>query len=251
MNSEKNNQEKYGDSFQQKSKYKRGNLPSGGLNWSTKPKTYKIYENPISFIKLPVPKFNQEIKFWEVIINRASRRNIINKPISLMQLSQLLFGMTGITREYPRFAYRTVPSAGGLYPIETYMAVNNLDDLEQGIYHYNIREHAIELIKTGNFREKIAAGCLNQRIAAKACVDFLWTAVVERTKWKYKQRGYRYIYLDAGHIGQNFYLTAQALKLGACSIGAIYDDELNDILDIDGVKETVIYVGVIGKVLKK
>ncbi|MBD3228282.1 MAG: SagB/ThcOx family dehydrogenase [Candidatus Lokiarchaeota archaeon] len=248
MKSEKKYQEKYGDFFQQRSKYKRGKLPRGGLNWSTKPKTYKIYDNPISFIKLPDPKLDKDIKFWNIIIRRASRRNINDKPISIMQLSQLLFGITGITREYSQFAFRTIPSAGGLYPIETYISVNNIENLKQGIYHYNIKEHAIELLKTGNFREKVAAGCLNQNIAAKASVDFLWTAIVERTKWKYKQRGYRYIYLDAGHIGQNFYLVAEALGLGACSIGAIYDDELNELLDLDGVKETVIYVGVVGNI---
>lgn len=71
----------------------------------------------------------------------------------------------------------------------------------------------------------------------------------ERSRWKYLQRCYRYIYLDAGHIGQNFYLNAEALGLGACTIGAIYYDEINDLLGIDGINETCIYVGAIGKKL--
>ncbi len=75
----------------------------------------------------------------------------------------------------------------------------------------------------------------------------MWTAIIERSKWKYLQRCYRYIYMDAGHIGQNFYLIAEALGLGACTIGAIYDDEINDLLEIDGINETAIYIGVIGK----
>ena len=93
----------------------------------------------------------------------------------------------------------------------------------------------------------MARGCLDQSIAYNSAVNFIWTAVIERSKWKYLQRCYRYIYLDAGHIGQNLYLTAEALGLGACTIGAIYDDELNNLLNIDGIDETAIYVGVVGK----
>jgi SagB-type dehydrogenase family enzyme len=248
MSSNKNQQEKYGDNFQQQSKYERGKLPGGYLNWSTKPKTYKVYENPIDFIELPAPKFDPEVKFWDVVRNRQPRRKFINKSLSLMQLSQLLFGTTGITREYPQFSHRIIPSAGALYPIETYISVNNVEDLKRGIYHYNIREHAIELIKEGDFRRSVAEGCLGQSIAERSGVNLLWSAMVERTKWKYKQRGYRYVYLDCGHIGQNFYLVAEALGLGACGIGAIYDDELNKILYIDGIKETVIYVGATGNI---
>jgi len=81
-------------------------------------------------------------------------------------------------------------------------------------------------------------------------VNFVWTAIIEISKWKYLQRCYRYIYLDAGHIGQNFYLIAEALGLGACTIGAIYDDEINELLEIDGNNETTIYVGVMGKKFK-
>jgi len=84
-------------------------------------------------------------------------------------------------------------------------------------------------------------------MAYKSAVNILWTAIIERSKWKYLQRCYRYIYMDAGHMGQNFYLITEALGLGACTIGAIYDEELNQLLDIDGINETSIYVGVLGR----
>jgi SagB-type dehydrogenase family enzyme len=155
--------------------------------------------------------------------------------------------MTGLTRIFPKFAFRTVPSAGGLYPIEVYPIINNVEDLERGIYHYNIPEHSLEFLKEGDVRNEIAKACLDQQIAFKSAVNFVWTAVIERSKWKYLQRCYRYIYLDAGHIGQNFYLIAEALGLGACTIGAIYDDEINNLLGLDGISETSIYVGVVGK----
>jgi SagB-type dehydrogenase family enzyme len=237
----------YGDDFQQKSKYFRGNLPRHQLNWLKKPKTFKTYPNALKIIKLPDPELDKDIPFWNVILNRHSTRKFKDEAITLSKLSIFLFGMTGLTRIFPQYAFRTVPSAGGLYPIEVYVVINNINNLERGIYHYNISKHSLELIKNGDFRTEIAKGCLDQQIAYNAAVNFVWTAVIERSKWKYLQRCYRYIYMDVGHIGQNFYLIAEALGLGACTIGAIYDDEINDLLGIDGIQETAIYVGVIGK----
>jgi len=237
-----------GDNFQRKSKYIRNRLPQHRLDWERKPESYKTYPNAIKTIKLPNPKFNEDIKFWDVIINRKSSRNFKNEPITQEQLSLLLFGMTGLTRIFPNYAFRTIPSAGGLYPIEVYPVINNVENFKKGIFHYNIPKHSLELVKDGDFRSGVAKGCLDQNIAYKSAVNFIWTAIIERSKWKYLQRCYRYIYLDAGHIGQNFYLIAEALGLGACTIGAIYDDELNELLDIDGINETTIYVGVIGKI---
>ena len=241
------NSENYGDNFQQKSKYVRNMLPRHQLDWVNKPGSYKTYLNAVKSIKLPEPEFNNETPFWQVILNRQSVRKFSNESISLTHLSLLLFGMTGLTRIFPQSAFRTVPSAGGLYPIEVYMVINNVEGIEQGIYHYNIPKHSLELLKEGDFRTDIMNGCLDQKMAYNSAVDFVWTAIIERSKWKYLQRCYRYIYLDAGHIGQSFYLIADALGLGACTIGAIYDDEINSLLEIDGVNETAIYVGVVGK----
>ncbi len=240
----------YGDEFQQKSKYIREQLPRHQLDWSKKPDSFKTYPSAIKIINLPNPEFDKEIRFWSVILNRQSTRKFKNDPITLSQLSLLLFGMTGLTRIFPQVAFRTVPSAGGLYPIEVYPVVNNVENLNQGIYHYNIAKHRLELLKEGDFRLEIAKGCLDQGMAFNSAVDFVWTAIIERSSWKYLQRCYRYIYMDAGHIGQNFYLIAEALGLGACTIGAIYDDEINVVLGIDGDNETAIYVGVIGKKIK-
>ena len=237
----------YGDNFQLKSKYIRGNLPRHQLNWVEKPKIFKTYPNALKIVKLPDPEFNKDIQFWNVILNRQSTRKFRNEPITLSDLSSLLFGMTGLTRIFPQYAFRTVPSAGGLYPIEVYPTINNVENLEKGIYHYNISKHHLELLKEGDFRTEIAKGCLDQQIAFNSAVNFVWTVIIERSRWKYLQRCYRYIYMDAGHIGQNFYLVAEALGLGACTIGAIYDDEINNLLDIDGIQETALYVGVIVK----
>ncbi|TFF63568.1 MAG: SagB/ThcOx family dehydrogenase, partial [Promethearchaeota archaeon] len=191
------------------------------------------------------------IDFWKVIINRYSTRKFSSVPLEPSELSDLLYGMSGITRNFPQFQFRTVPSAGGLYPIEIYPIINNVETYNQGVYHYNIKDHSLELLKSGDFRREITKACLDQKIANNAAVNFTWTAMLPRSKWKYLQRAYRYIYLDAGHIGQNFYLVAEALGLGACTIGAIYDEELNRLLDIDGEEETSIYVGVVGNRINK
>jgi len=246
-----NNQlEKFGDNFQQKSKYIRNKLPQHRLDWVNKPKPFKSYPNAIKTIKLLSPEFDDQIKFWNVVLNRKSTRKFRQEPITQSNLSQVLFGMTGLTRFSPQLAFRTVPSAGGLFPIEIYPIINNVEELDKGIYHYNIAKHTLELLKEGDFRAEVAQGCLDQQIAYNSAVNFVWTAIIERSKWKYLQRCYRYIYLDAGHIGQNFYLVAEALGLGACTIGAIYDDEINKLLEIDGINETTIYVGVIGHKFK-
>ena len=247
MNENSINPEYYGDYFQQKSKYFQGKLPRHYLDWEKKPEPFKEYKNVITNISLPNPVFNKDIKLWETIINRKSTRRFSNEQITLNDLSLLLYGMTGITRITPYIGYRTTPSAGGLYPIEIYPIVNNIEDLEKGMYHYNISQHSIELLKKGDFRKQISDGCLGQNMAFNSAVNFIFTAMIERSKWKYLQRCYRYIYLDCGHIGQNFYLIAEALGLGACTIGAIFDDELNNALEIDGKRETSIYVGVVGK----
>ena len=246
-----NNLENYGDNFQQKSKYIRNKLPRHVLDWGNKPQTYKMYPNAIKKIKLPEPIFDTTIDFWSVIKNRHSTRKFTTAPLLMMELSLFLYGMSGLNRIFPQYAFRTVPSAGGLYPIEIYPVVNNVTGLEKGIYHYTIQDHSLALLKEGDFRNKVAKGCLGQNMTFTSAVNFIWTAVIERSKWKYLQRCYRYIYLDVGHIGQNFYLVAEALSLGACTIGAIYDDELNILLEIDGINETSIYVGVLGKKFKE
>ena len=144
------------------------------------------------------------------------------------------------------YEFRTVPSAGALYPIETYLSVNNVEGLEKGLYHYDIQAHALEELKVGSFSEKIAQAALGQKMLIDAPVVLIWTAIFERSKWKYAQRAYRYMYLDAGHIAQNLALSATSIGLGSCQIGAFFDDEINQIIGLDGVEESVLYLSVVG-----
>jgi SagB-type dehydrogenase family enzyme len=173
-------------------------------------------------------------------------RQFSQKALELGALSYLLWATGGIQRQERGHAFRTAPSAGALYPIETYLVVNNVSDLDPGIYHYAVQSHHLEQLREGGFGRAIARGALGQRMCVDAQVVWVWTALFQRSRWKYKQRAYRYIYLDAGHMAENLALSATALNLGSCQIGALFDDEINDLLGIDGIAESVIYLSVVG-----
>jgi SagB-type dehydrogenase family enzyme len=146
------------------------------------------------------------------------------------------------------YGLRTAPSAGALYPLELYLSVQNVSAIESGLYHYAVEPHQLEGLAKGDFRLRVARAALDQEMAYAASAVFIWTAVFERSKWKYRQRAYRYVYLDAGHSAQNLALAAVALGLGSCQIAAIYDDEANELLGVDGVTESTIYMTAVGKV---
>ena len=144
------------------------------------------------------------------------------------------------------YEYRTAPSAGALYPVETYIIAHNVEGLERGVYHYNIRQHVLEEIRLGDHTDQICTAAMGQEVCGRSAVVFLWTAVFQRCKFKYGQRAYRYIYLDAGHIAENLALAAVSLGLASCPIAALYDDEVNAVPDVDGIEESVIYMTVVG-----
>jgi SagB-type dehydrogenase family enzyme len=235
-----------GDRFQQELKYYRDTLPGGRLDWDNKPPTYKEYPEA-ERVALSDPHREGGAPLWQIMQTRRSERRYQDRPLAEADLSQLLWAAQGISAQRPSVELRTAPSAGALYPVETYVAVHDVSDIEPGIYHYNVREHALELLQAGERREETAAAALDQRIARTANCVFIWTGIFPRSKWKYKQRAYRYVYLDAGHIAQNVALAAVALGLGSCQIAALYDDEANALLGVDGVDESVLYMTTVGR----
>jgi SagB-type dehydrogenase family enzyme len=182
----------------------------------------------------------------ELLRRRRSLRSFSSRPIEVNDLAFLLWASTGIQRRENGHEFRTVPSAGALYPIETYVVANNVDGLEKGLYHYNIRIHALEELRIGDLAEETSHASLDQEMCANASVVFIWTAVFQRSKWKYAERAYRYVYLDAGHIAQNLALSAISIGMGTCQIAAFYDDEINEIIGIDGEEESAVYLSVAG-----
>jgi len=251
-----------GDRYQRESKYHRNRMSGGGIARTRQPELYKEYPGCVK-IALPEParkggltqaerdaSENVSVSLFmsldEAIRRRKSVREYTDDSLDKAQISYLLWVSTGIQRREHGYEFRTAPSAGALYPTETYLVVNNIDDVPQGVYHYSIRDHGLDQIKVGAFRRNIAEAALGQGMCAAAPVVFIWTAVFERMKWKYRQRAYRYVYLDAGHIAENLALAAVSLGLGTCQIGALLDDEVNTIIDVDGSEESVIYMTVVG-----
>ena len=225
-------------------------MPRGALDWSMKPGSYKEYP-VLKRVMLADPGAITGMPLTELLNARKSTRRFQQRPISMEQLSYLLWASDGLLKTERRAEFRTAPSAGALYPIETYLVVNNVVGLKKGVYHYSAKGHFLEELKLGDFGEEISRAGLDQRMCARSAVVFVWTAVFSRTKWKYKERGYRYIYLDMGHIGQNLALSATSLGLGSCQIGALYDDEANMVIEVDGDEESVIYMSVVGHPLLK
>ncbi len=234
-----------GDEFQQQTKYRSDAMSSEGLQWKLRPEPYKTYPDSDKVV-LPTFDPDEPMALDETLRRRKSVREFQARPIPLGHLSYLLWASSGISRTEQGFEFRTAPSAGALYPIETYVVANEVRDLEPGVYHYGVRHHELEQIRTGDIRRQIAAAALGQAMCAAAPAVFVWTAIFARAKWKYGQRAYRYIYLDAGHVAENLVLAAVSLNLGSCQVGALFDDEVNKLIEVDGTEESVVYMSVVG-----
>jgi len=182
----------------------------------------------------------------DVLQYRRSRRRYTDKPLSMQELAMLLWASQGINARAGRYLFRTAPSAGALYPVETYLSVQNVQPLSPGLYHFQPVEFGLERIDAGPTGAKVAEAALGQNFMAKAGVVFIWSAVLRRNFSKYGHRGLRYVMLDAGHICQNLLLAAEGLGLGACPVAAFYDDECNRLLGLDGEEESVIYLAAVG-----
>ncbi len=233
--------------FQEETKYTPEKLRGHTLDWSSFPPTYKHYEAPLKTVGLSRPVFAEDANLWVLLKRRRSRRvYAAGRSLSQGLLSALLWATQGLTAKRGDACFRTAPSAGGLYPVETYLFVRSVEGLAPGIYHFRPLAGDLEFLREGDFGAALARAALGQDMVAEAPVTFVWSAVLERGKWKYRDRAYRYIYIDVGHIGQNLYLAAEGLGLGACTIGAFFDDQVNRLIDVDGAAETVIYMGCVG-----
>ncbi len=234
-----------GAAFQRLTKYDRAGVESG-RHWERPVARTKEYPASLPRIQLHPPETSDGTGLWRLLASRRSVRTYANSSMTFQALSQLLWSAQGVTHKTRGSRFRTAPSAGALHPIETYVAVNNVDDCEPGIYHYDVPEHSLIQLSTGHPGIATAHAALDQDICARAAATFIWTAVVGRCAQKYAQRAYRYIYLDAGHVAANLALAAGALGLGSCQIAALFDDEANALLGIDGEEETTLYMSAVG-----
>jgi SagB-type dehydrogenase family enzyme len=182
------------------------------------------------------------------IATRRSTRAYAPTPMTLEELSRLLFLTGGITAGLHGNARRAAPSSGALYPLELYPVVHRVGGVEPGVYHYDVRGHALEQVRAGDFRAPVVEQGIAQEFLGECGVVLFLTMILQRMRPRYQDRSYRYGLLEAGHVGENAYLAATSMGLGACGIGAFMDDAINDMLGVDGVEEAAVYMLAAGKV---
>jgi SagB-type dehydrogenase family enzyme len=214
-------------------------------NWGQPVELYKAYPNA-HVVTLPEPKLEGGLPTSEAIAARRSIRSYSTRPMTLDELSSFLYLTSGISADRWGNARRTAPSSGALYPIEVYPIVHNVDGVERGVYHYAYREHALELVRAEDMRTRVVEQGLGQEFLGQCGAVLFVTNILQRMRPKYQDRSYRYGLLEAGHIGENGYLAATSMGLGACGIGAFMDDAMNEMLGVDGVEEAVVYMLAVG-----
>jgi SagB-type dehydrogenase family enzyme len=202
-------------------------------------------------VELPAPQGAPDggASLREAIEARRSLREYSDAPLSLAELSYLLWSTQGVSRVIAdRATFRTVPSAGARHALETVVLANRVDGLEPGTYQYLALDHRLtSLDPSPELADRLADACLGQKMVRDSAATFAWVADRDRMAWRYGERGVRYLFLDAGHVCQNLYLTAESIGAGACAIGAFDDERVNDLLGLDGVERFVVYLASVGK----
>ncbi len=237
--------------LQRVSSYMRGQAFPGRRG--VRPPEAKDQPERLAVMSLPEPGRDGGAGLWGVMAARRSERSYHPGSITLAELSQLLWAAQGLTgREKGDLRLRTVPSAGGLHPFDLYVVVNRVEGMEPGLYHYLVANQSLEFLRSGMLGADLARAALDQQMMERAAVNIALAAVVARCVWRYHERAWRYMYLDAGHIMQNLALAATAMGLGLCPIGAFYDREVDEFFGLDQGEgdaggETVMYMGSIGR----
>jgi len=194
-------------------------------------------------IVLPEPRYDSDVSVEEALLKRRSIRNYTDEALTLQEVSQLLWAAQGITDPSGK---RTAPSAGALYPLEVYVVVGNVEDVARGVYKYRPQQHELVRVLDGDLRETLSQAALDQSSVKQGAIDIVITAIYERTTKKYSDRGIRYVHLEAGHAAQNVYLQAVAMNLGMVVIGAFYDDQVKEVLNLPENEEPL-YIMPVGR----
>lgn len=215
---------------------------------SSEPPRFKNYPGAES---IPLPALCDievgQANLWEALHARRSVRRYAPGPISKAQLTALLWSVCGVTARQAHYLLRPAPSAGALYPFETYVFINDVEGCEPCLAHLNVQNFALEVVRKGPLGSALAAAALGQRFLASAQTVFAFSTVPGRAEWKYGDRASRYLGLDIGHLCQDLCLSACALGLGSCAVGAFLDGKVNGIMELDGSGESAFYLCAVGK----
>lgn len=193
-----------------------------------------------------------------ILSNRTSRRQYSNEPLSLEELSFLLWSTQGVKKvigKTRKATLRTVPSAGARHPFETYLFLNHVTGLKQGIYHYLSLEHKLEYLGVlTNQSDRVSAAFCGQTFFGSAAVSFVWTVIPYRSEWRYTTKAQKYSLIDVGHLCENLYIACEAIGCGTCGIGAYEQALADELLDLntnpsaENNNEFVIYAACVGKI---
>lgn len=224
-------------------------MPTDMSDWPKVWKTilYKTYELlPAHALSRKAPESDPGL--FLSITERKSVEDFTSIPITKEELSTLLLYSCGEILQNDSSTKRAQPSGGSRYPVEAYVLVfRTHGDLPTGLYHYNVQDHTLESMCAREFTKEDIRELFIQSWMQDVAAVIVLTGVFSRTKTKYGQRGYRYALLEAGHIGQNVYLVSQALDIKCCAVGGTHDVELEQLLDIDGEHESLLYTLAVGK----
>ena len=236
--------------FHESSKDLRGggtvNIPANDSKWPIEWKTtyYKYYPR---FKKIALPAAKPTGIFSELIEKRVTDRTFAKDALTIEKLSALLKYSCGITDDADGFSRRAHPSGGARYPLEVYPIIfNGCEGVPAGAYHYNVKKHALDTLAKRSFLKDDIATLSGYEWVQRSSMLLVITAVFWRSQMKYGERGYRYIMLEAGHVGQNVYLSSVALGLKCSGLGGTHDENIEKLLNLDGIGESLVYALAVG-----
>lgn len=212
------------------------------LDWGRRPEPYKALPDAAQ-TQLPAVSEPPIMRLADALGSRRSRREFADRPLTIDELAWIVSAATGITSAD---GGRAAPSAGALYPIETYVAAHRVDGVEPGLYHVDVRAQALQRIVSRSVAGDLRLAGLGQDFLAAAPVVLILSGIFQRTRWKYHERHYRYVCWEGGHIAQNVYLSAEAAGLGACMVGSFLDTSVNELLHVDGREEAALGLIAVG-----
>ena len=191
------------------------------------------YKSTGRYVDLPRPDPNLLMRPLEnVLMERRSVREYSDRPVEMVKLSTLLYYTSGIKGFKWGYPIRMFPTAGALNSPEVFLSIHNVEGLEKGLYHYEPFGHRLEIVRLGDYSRDMIRYSLDQEHVGSSAFTVIVASIYDRTYWKYGLRAYRYILLDAGHLGMNIYLVATAIGLSTVCVGAFEDDSLAKLLNL-------------------
>ena len=202
-------------------------------------------------IALPTERTPLSIDLGQAMAQRRSSRGLSASTVAMASLATLLHAAYGETLDnaggpFPR-PFRTVPSGGALYPLEIYFHSVHVDGLGAGLYHYDTSRNVVRLIREGDGSRFISEGLVQRNLPFDASVMFFLTGLPRRCTFKYRDRGYRFMLMEAGHVAQNLSLAAVGLRLSSLCVGGFLDEKIDDFLGLDGLDHSTLYLVAVGK----